>query len=254
MDVGALSDVFSEPAPALDAVVIAVASIGSDFVSADSVLITLEAFATDAPTDHDGLLEHVFGTLGFRGNVERYYDHSNSLIHRVLERRLGNPLSLAVVATEIGRRAGVFLQPVGMPGHVLLTDETNSRWFDPFAGGRGMDLDACATRFERLFPDTAFNPELLEPMTPLAVASRMLLNLRTSALRAGDASFLADVLSYRLQLPNAGVSDRIDLANVLAALGRHEQSAEQHEILAALRPDAAEKHERAAFRQRAHNN
>ena len=48
-----------------------------------------------------------FRDLGFRGNVEDYYDARNSLLPDVLDRRTGIPITLTLVWCEIARRAGV---------------------------------------------------------------------------------------------------------------------------------------------------
>src|SRR5215467_4471354 len=55
------------------------------------------------------------GEVGLRGNEEDYYDPRNSFLNEVLERRLGIPITLALVYMELGRRAGVPLQGVGFP-------------------------------------------------------------------------------------------------------------------------------------------
>ena len=67
---------------------------------------------------------HLFGTLGFRGNEKEYYDPRNSLLPDVLERRLGIPISLAVVYCEVARRVGVPAYGVGFPGHFLVRIES----------------------------------------------------------------------------------------------------------------------------------
>ncbi len=249
-----LTETLTAASPRLDLVAAAVASLSKSFVSEDVIVVALDGCADGAPGDIDGFLGHVFGTLGFRGNHEHYYAASNSLLHRVLETKLGNPLSIAMITAEVSRRAGLHLEPVGMPGHVIVGDGSHRRWFDPFAGGREMTIDDCEARFESLFPEQRFDPLTLTAMSATDVASRMLQNLRVAALRAGDIGALANVLRYRVAIPGASVDDRIELANVLGALGRYEQSAEQHDLLAALAPDNAERHHLAAVRQRAHNN
>ena len=60
--------------------------------------------------------------LGFRGNTRDYGDPENSFLDSVLERRLGIPISLAVVMMEVGRRIGAPVHGVGMPGHFLVMD------------------------------------------------------------------------------------------------------------------------------------
>ena len=57
--------------------------------------------------------------LGFRGNVEDYYEVENSCIDRVLERKTGIPITLCLVYMEIAKRCGVEMVDVGIPGHLL---------------------------------------------------------------------------------------------------------------------------------------
>src|SRR5690606_31596681 len=59
------------------------------------------------PTDTLLALNHYFfEELGFAGNAEHYYDPRNSFLNEVLDRRLGIPITLALVYVEIGRRLG----------------------------------------------------------------------------------------------------------------------------------------------------
>ena len=59
------------------------------------------------------------------GDRADYYDPRNSLLNHVLERRLGIPITLSVLALEVGRRIGVPMAGVGMPGHFLLQDKVD---------------------------------------------------------------------------------------------------------------------------------
>jgi len=80
------------------------------------------------------MLPHLFGRGRFSGNRRDYYDPRNSLLDQVLERQLGIPITLAIVAMEVGRRLGVPLSGVGMPGHFLVGSDGS--YFDPFHQGR----------------------------------------------------------------------------------------------------------------------
>lgn len=84
------------------------------------------------------LNELLFDDLGFRGNVGNYYDIRNSLLNQVLDRKLGIPITLAVLYMEVGKRVGVPLTGVNMSGHFLLSaGEGDSLIFvDPFRQGR----------------------------------------------------------------------------------------------------------------------
>src|SRR5437660_1541918 len=59
----------------------------------------------------------LFDELHFRGNVQDYYDPENSYLHRVMERRLGLPITLSILAMTVGERAGLSVVGVGLPGH-----------------------------------------------------------------------------------------------------------------------------------------
>lgn len=67
------------------------------------------------------MLNHFFfEELGFAGNRNHYHDPDNSYLHRVLERRRGIPVSLAVLWLELAQGLGLEAQGVGFPGHFLV--------------------------------------------------------------------------------------------------------------------------------------
>ena len=68
----------------------------------------------------DALSAHLYGQLGFRGNEQDYYDPKNTLLPDVLDRKLGIPITLALVYCEVARRAGVRARGVSFPGHFLV--------------------------------------------------------------------------------------------------------------------------------------
>src|SRR6266571_4016497 len=62
---------------------------------------------------------YLFHELGFRGNTQNYYDPRNSYFNEVLDRRLGLPITLSLVAMSVGERAGLSVVGVGLPGHFI---------------------------------------------------------------------------------------------------------------------------------------
>ncbi len=139
---------------------------------------------------------HVYETLGFAGNEDDYYDPRNSLLSDVLERRLGIPISLAVVYGEVARRAGVTTRGVGFPGHFLLRvcggPGEDDALVDPFFGGRVLDAVAVGALVRRVAGQASapavMRPELLAAATPRAILARWLMNLRGVHLARGDLS------------------------------------------------------------------
>src|SRR5262245_26417260 len=90
------------------------------------------------------LVEHLFNKEGFRGNEDNYYDPRNSYLNEVLDRRLGIPITLALVAMEVARRLRLPLVGVGLPGHFVLRYSSRGELiFDPFRGGRRLTLEDC---------------------------------------------------------------------------------------------------------------
>lgn len=130
------------------------------------------------------LARHLFQECGFRGNADDYYDPRNSFLNDVVERKLGIPISLSVLAIEVGRRLGIPIDGVGFPGHFLIraADAREVVLLDCFAGGAAVDEDELLERLRALAgsggPDfTHVPPRFLEPAPAPDVLARMLRNL-----------------------------------------------------------------------------
>src|SRR5437762_8436550 len=63
---------------------------------------------------------YLFEELHFKGNREEYYDPRNSFLNDVIERRVGIPITLAVLYIARGERAGLPVRGVGRPGPFLV--------------------------------------------------------------------------------------------------------------------------------------
>lgn len=214
--------------------------------------LALEVGAVNSPQD---LVVTVLGELGFRPNARNYYASQNSLIHCVLEHRKAIPLTLAIVVSELGKRCDVDLSVVGMPGHALIGDgDAPTRWFDPFTSGTALTREHCEAIATRLNPQVVLTDEMLAPLDNRAIVMRMLANLRAAYLTEGDLSSLAAVLQRLIRIPGSTVQYRLELAGVLSSIGRDDQAADQHQILAKLNPAKAEQHRAAATKLRASRN
>jgi len=188
-----------------------------------------------APT-LDALVAHLFGDLGFAGNRADYYDPRNSYLDQVVTRRVGIPISLAVLTLTVGRRLDVPLVGVGMPGHFLLRDQVDhDLYVDPFRGGRLLDSQGCAAVFHAVHgADAAFHPAYLAPVGPRSILTRMLANLRTIFTSRGERASVVAVLELHNRLPDSSGEDRGELAAALAASGRFGDAARQYDQAADL--------------------
>jgi regulator of sirC expression with transglutaminase-like and TPR domain len=205
----------------------------------------------------DGLRAHLFRDLHFRGNGDDYYDPRNSYLDQVVRRRLGIPITLAVLTIGVGRRLGVPLTGVGMPGHFLVGDKVDDRVFcDPYHAGALLDPHGCERLFHRLQGDEApFHPSYLQPVGTHTIAARMLANLKQVFSAQRDAGSLVWVLRLRSFVPGVPADERAELAGALAATGAFDQAAAELDALAGIaQGQEAEGYATAAARVRARLN
>ncbi len=170
----------------------------------------------------------LYRELGFGGDRADYYQPDNSYLDRVLVKRSGIPITLAVVVIEVARRMGIRLDPVGMPGHFLVgvptTERTQPQFFDPFDGVY-LDYDGAKTLFQRPRHEAPFSDEFLKPIPPAMVLRRILNNLRLNYLHQSqptslrDVNALAVILELIVCLPDCSPTDYLQLADVLTHLG-----------------------------------
>lgn len=221
----------------LDEAALLIAAVTKDGVDVAASLAELDRIADDVPAPTlDGLRSLLFRDLGFGGNPDDYYDPANSWLDDVISRRVGIPITLAVVMLEVGRRIAVPLWGVSMPGHFLVRDKVDPDVFvDPFARGRVLDRDGCAARFHAVQgPGSMFDDSFLEPVGKRTILTRMLANLETVASMRSDGDLLRAVLSLRVAMPDAGLVDHRKYAASLGAAGRFVDAAEVLERYADL--------------------
>jgi regulator of sirC expression with transglutaminase-like and TPR domain len=225
----------------LDEAALLIAAHARPELDVASQLQRLDALAASCPEPTlDALLVHLFGSEGFRGNRERYHDPDNSYLDRVLDRRLGIPITLSIVVIEVGRRLRLPLAGVGMPGHFLIRhDGIPPVYVDAFENGRMLDDAGCATRFHQLYPGVAFDPRYLQPAPPLSVLARILANLKAIFASQEDFAALAGVLELRVAIPGMPAEERVELSRALSGAGRFVDAARELERIAEVVPEQA---------------
>lgn len=164
-------------------------------VDALAAKLTSRVPADAAPLQRLRLLNHyVFRELGFAGNVNNYYDVDNSYVHRVLETRLGIPITLALIYIELATALGIHARGISFPGHFLVKLKLpgGEAVVDPFTG-RSLSREELE---ERLVPFRRrqglvgeFDAPLglfLQAATPREVMARLLGNLKEMHLARED--------------------------------------------------------------------
>lgn len=126
------------------------------------------------------VLKLVFTQLGFSGSTSDYYSPENSYLNRVMDRRQGLPISLALIVLFIGRRLDLPFRGVGMPIHFMLMYEAKQEkiMIDPFDHGKVVTCNQCYYFLKQ--NGVSPKSEHFKPATPSEILSRVIRNLINS--------------------------------------------------------------------------
>jgi regulator of sirC expression with transglutaminase-like and TPR domain len=180
--------------------------------------VRTEVQAQDAAPARMAIINRfLFEELGFGGNNEAYSDPRNSYLNDVFDRKLGIPISLAVVQMEIARRLDVPLDGISFPGHFLvrLPVDDGILVMDPYNKGRSLSeeelRDRVSVHFGGQSPDDTELLHILAPATTRTILLRMLRNLKALYVDQDDWERVARSADRLLKLaPGLGeeVRDR----------------------------------------------
>lgn len=167
------------------------------------------------PAQHDitskliAINQFLYREIGFCGNSDQYDDPRNSYLNQVFDRKLGIPISLAVVQIAVMQRLGLPLEGVSFPGHYLvrLPVEDGIIVLDPFNQGRPVSFEELRERIiphmEGQSPTDQQLFQVLEPATSRMTLMRMIRNLQAIYQEQGDFERVARSADRLLKLsPN----------------------------------------------------
>lgn len=186
--------------------------------------------AAAIPVSTDPLLQierinhRLFDLEKFRGNRTDYYNPCNSYLNDVLETRLGIPISLSVLYMEVGRRVGLELRGVGMPGHFLvkLRRSEGDLLIDPFNRGRILQLEDCQVRLQEVYgPAARLEPYMIEAVDKRQILGRMMNNLKQIWIGQENLKNALKVLHLQLTLFPDSVEELRQRAWVHSQLNDH---------------------------------
>ena len=98
----------------------------------------LDAQETSSSREVMILRRYLFDRQGFMGNERNYYDPDNSFLHKVLENKMGIPISLSCVYLFLAKRLDLPAYGVGLPGHFIVGHKATPGviYIDPFNRGK----------------------------------------------------------------------------------------------------------------------
>ena len=173
-----------------------------------SIIVRLDELAQGCPASFDGIVDTLFASGLFAGDGEEYHDPRNSLLHQVLARHTGMPITLSVVAIEVGKRLGVPIVGVGLPGHFVVRDQQSGTYADPFGHGvRYDEAGIIASWQRRMGTGTPFRRAMLRTTPARDIVLRILNNLRHSLIARDEPVLLARLVLLRAAFPELSDED-----------------------------------------------
>ena len=187
------------------------------------------------------LNEYLFQRLGFRGNSENYYDPKNSFLNEVLDRRTGIPITISAVYLEVGRRIGLPVQGIGMPGHFLVKCV---RWdeeivIDPFNAGGILSDEDCQRILDRIYSGKLrFERTMLSVIGTRQILTRMLTNLKVIYFNNQEYDKALSIVERLLILHPQAASEIRDRGLLSCQLKRYSEASLDLERYLRLAPKA----------------
>ncbi len=178
------------------------------------------------------LREFLFEEEGFSGNGNDYYDPRNSCLNDVLDRRLGIPITLSVLMMEVGRRVGLHILGVGLPGHFVVRADVGHDpvLLDPFDGGAVLTPERAAEVVARALGRRApLTEQHLVPVTKRQILTRMLMNLKSIYAQRREWAKALSVYDRLLILDSSAAAHFRDRGAVLVRLGHFHKGASDWE-------------------------
>jgi regulator of sirC expression with transglutaminase-like and TPR domain len=147
--------------------------------------------------------EVIAQAYGYRGDSETYDDLQNADVARVLERRKGLPVALAILYLHVARAQGWDAEGLAFPGHFLIRVEIDGarHVLDPFNDGQVVEAPALRTLLQRVLgPDANLSPEHFDPVPDRDVLLRLENNVRLRLAKREDWAATARSLDRMLAI------------------------------------------------------
>jgi len=133
--------------------------------------------------------EVIAQAYGYRGDSETYDDLQNADVARVLERRKGLPVALAILYLHVARAQGWAAEGLAFPGHFLIRVEIEGarHVLDPFNDGQVIEAPELRSLLQRVLgPDARLASEHFDPVPDRDVLLRLENNVRLRLAKRED--------------------------------------------------------------------
>ena len=170
------------------------------------------------------LNDFLFQENGFHGGRSEYYHPANSHLNRVIDDREGLPITLSILYMEIGRRIGLNILGVGLPGHFVVRHEPSDdadehQLIDVYEGGSFLTLNEAGTRVMQR-TGRRLSDEDLRSQSDQEIVTRVLSNLMGIASRKEDIESMLCYLDASVAVNPNAIDFRVMRAQLRGMTGR----------------------------------
>jgi regulator of sirC expression with transglutaminase-like and TPR domain len=138
-------------------------------------------------------------TFAYQGDRQTYDDLQNANLMRVIDRKKGLPVALAILYIHAARSRNWPVEGVNFPGHFVLRLYHGGRAMiiDPFAGGEPCDTAELRRKLKAAAGDKAeLQPEHYAPVGNRDILLRLENNLKIRLIQEGELERAAAVLEW----------------------------------------------------------
>ncbi len=199
---------------------------------------------------------YLFDEEGFYHNRHDPWDPRNSFLNDVLDSKFGDPVTLSVIYISVGRRLGLPLKGLALPGHFLVKFPAGSGdlFIDPFAGGTPVGAEELQFILSTGSGAGSWSKASIEAFTrgtdDRRILLRLLQDLKKRHIKAGQHHKALAAVERILRLAPEETSELRERGRLWELLGCPGPAADDYRAYLARRPrasDAERLHRKIAF-------
>lgn len=213
----------------------------------------VHAGAEDSAQTRLAAMKHILvDKYGYTGDNDTYDDLQNASMIRVIDRRRGMPIALAILYIQVGRNLGWAVHGLNVPGHfVCRIDFGATRLiFDPF--GQCAILTAADLRRlvkQSLGPQAELSATYYEPAENRTILIRLQNNIKLRRIEAEDYEGALNIVEAMRAIDPAEYRLLLDAGVLYARTNRLQKAIVALEDYIAKAPGDRDRHEAALLLQ-----
>jgi len=192
----------------------------------------------------------LYETHRYAGDIESYDDADNANLMRVIDRRLGLPVSLGILYIHAARAQGWTIAGLAFPGHFLvrIDDQAGRTVIDPFHCGQALEAGHLRDLIKQfLGADAELKPDHYAPVDNRAILLRLQNNIKSRALKQDNIDRAVEVLHRMVLFAPHAASAWFELGVLQARTGNLKRAIHALEQFLANDPPPPERHQGQAL-------